>query len=304
MTGLVHELQTDAMDPKVRLADLLRKARAVSVKLRASEIEEWLGREMNGYENASDVPPYRQLHAELKCVNPIHGLIPLAVSDPKIQEIISASPMTHSIGELEALVQAADEGGKGNIIHYFSPQQEHQLMQNMPHPMRPVQVVAGTAILGILESVRNRIFDWSLELEARGVLGEGLTFSKEERERATQVNHSHHYTTNIGSISGDSQLQQGTTNSAQSLATNIDSKALIAFVELFTRQIETMHLADEQRAEMTAELATLRAQAASSKPKASIIGESLTTLRHIIEASSAHLLVSHGPAIAAFLSRL
>jgi len=248
MAGLVHELQADAMDPKVRLADLLRKARAVSVKLRASEIEEWLGREMNGYEKASDVPPYRQLHAELKCVNPTHGLIPLAVSNPELQEIISASPMTHSIGEIEALVQTADEGGKGNILHYFSPQMEHQLMQNMVYPMRPVQVIAGTAISAILESVRNRIFEWSLELEARGVLGEGLTFSNEERERATTV--THNYTTNIGSIAGPSQFQQGTTSSTQSLKAGIDSQALTALVDSLMSQLDEMRAEgrDDRRA--------------------------------------------------------
>src|SRR6185503_319793 len=88
MAGLVLELQADAMNPVVRLADLQRKARADSVKLRATEIEEWIGREMNGYEKVADVPDYRRLHAELKCINPVRGLIPLHVAESKIQDII------------------------------------------------------------------------------------------------------------------------------------------------------------------------------------------------------------------------
>ena len=302
MAGLVLELQTDAMNPEVRLADLLRKARAVSVKLRATEIEEWLGREMNGYAKAADVPEYRRLHAELKCVNPVRGLIPLTVASPPIQDIISSSPMTQPIGELEALVRSGT-GGDGTVIRYFTSEQEHQLMQNMPHPMRPVQVIPATAILAILESVRNRIFEWSLELEARGVLGEGLTFSKEERERATHVTHNN-YTTNIGSIAGASQIQQGTTSSTQHLKTDIDSKALTLLVDSLERQLDEMRLGGKERAEMVAELATVRAQAVSSKPRAAIIKESLATIRHIMEASAAHLLVAHGPAIAALIARL
>src|SRR5207248_1380730 len=90
MAGLVLELQADAMNRAVGLADLLRKARAVSVKLRATDIEEWLGREMNGYAKPADVPEYRRLHADLKCFNPVRGLIPLAVANPQIQEMISS----------------------------------------------------------------------------------------------------------------------------------------------------------------------------------------------------------------------
>jgi hypothetical protein len=300
MAGLVLELQSDAMNPSVRLVDLLRKARAVSVKLQTTDIEEWLGREMNGYEKAADVPDYRRLHADLKCFNPVRGLIPLAVANSDIQDIISSSPMTQSIGELEALVQSGGDG-QGRVMRYFSPHQEHQLMQDMPHPMRPVQIIPVTAILAILESVRNRIFEWSLELEARGVLGDDLTFSKEEQERATQV--THNYTTNIGSITGPSQIQQGTTSSTQNLATGIDAEALTALVDSLVNQLDEMRLGDEQRAEMAAELATVRAQAVSSKPKAAIIKESLATIRHIMEASAAHFLVSHGPAIAALIAR-
>jgi len=99
-----------------------------------------------------------------------------------------------------------------------------------------------------LESVRNRIFEWSLELEARGVLGEGLTFSNEERERATNV--THNYTTNIGSIAGPSQFQQGTTSSTQSLKAGIDSQALTALVDSLMSQLDEMRAEgrDDRRA--------------------------------------------------------
>jgi len=303
MAGLVLELQADAMNPVVRLADLLRKARAVSVKLRATEIEEWIGREMNGYEKVADVPDYRRLHAELKCINPVRGLIPLHVAEFKIQDIISSSPMTQSVGELEAIVGSRGNG-EGSVIRFFAPQQEHQRMQSMADPMRPVQVIACTAIVAILDAVRNRIHNWSLELEARGVLGEGFTFSKEERERATHVTNTNNYTTNIGTIAGSSQIQQGTTSSAQNLENGIDSQALLAFVDTIADQLDQMRLDDKQRAEMVAELGTVKAQAASSKPKVAVIKESLSTIRHIIEASAAHLLVSHGPTIAALIARL
>jgi len=88
------------------------------------------------------------------------------------------------------------------------------------------------------------------------------------------------------------------------IANGIDAQALIALVDSITGQLDEMRLGDQLQAEMIAELDTLLAQAASSKPKAGIIRESLATVRHIIEAGAAHLLVTHGQQIAALLSTI
>ena len=82
------------------------------MKLRATEIEELLRREMNRYERAADVPEYRRLHAEFKCVNPVQCLIALAVANSQIRRIISSSPMTQSVGQLEALVESGSNDAR------------------------------------------------------------------------------------------------------------------------------------------------------------------------------------------------
>ena len=69
-------------------------------------------------------------------------------------------------------------------------------------------------------------------------------------------------------------------------------------------ELEAAYAAAQADSAFHAELDTLRAQATSSKPKAGIIRESLTTVRHIIEAGAAHLLVTHGPQITALLSTI
>jgi hypothetical protein len=47
--------------------------------------------------------------------------------------------------------------------------------------------IGGSGIAGILDAVRNRILDWALALEAQGVLGEGMTFSIQEKQAAASV---------------------------------------------------------------------------------------------------------------------
>lgn len=58
MTGLVLELQADAMNEGVSVLCLLRKARALSVKLGVTTIDQCLAHEMSGYPTRSSIPDY------------------------------------------------------------------------------------------------------------------------------------------------------------------------------------------------------------------------------------------------------
>jgi AbiTii len=46
MPSLILELESDAMNPATRISDLLRKAKAVSKKLHALEIQKWIDCEL------------------------------------------------------------------------------------------------------------------------------------------------------------------------------------------------------------------------------------------------------------------
>lgn len=66
---------------------------------------------------------------------------------------------------------------------------------------------ASALVAGIAEAVRNKVFEWSLDLEAKGILGEGLTFSAEEVKRASgTIYNIGQFTGVIGDVAG-SQLQ-------------------------------------------------------------------------------------------------
>lgn len=74
MTGLVLELQADALNRGVSCADLLRKALVVSRKLCVEKIEEWLKHELNGYHmDDENIPKYREVQGQIKAWNPYHG---------------------------------------------------------------------------------------------------------------------------------------------------------------------------------------------------------------------------------------
>ena len=54
MASLVMQLQQAALDPSVRVSDLLRLALTTASKLGLSDIEQWLRNELDGYKKKED----------------------------------------------------------------------------------------------------------------------------------------------------------------------------------------------------------------------------------------------------------
>ncbi|GAB2742740.1 hypothetical protein GCM10027019_22780 [Melaminivora jejuensis] len=105
---------------------------------------------------------------------------------------------------------------------------------------------------------------------------------------------------NVHSMVG-SQIQQGTHGSTQSQVANTnDIDAIRVLISKFGACIHDLPISAEEKAEAQAELSTVEAQLASSKPKISILRESLKTLRNLVEgvasnAVAAGLLPFFGP---------
>ena len=68
--------------------------------------------------------------------------------------------------------------------------------------MRPALRFSTVQVKGVIEKVRSRVLEWALDLEAKGVLGEGMTFTSSEKQTVQQQ----HY--HFGDVSG-SQIQIG-----------------------------------------------------------------------------------------------
>ena len=63
MASLVQELEQEAYDSKASLSNMLRKAKAVAVKLQLEQPIAWVEAELNGY-GAGEVPDYRNQSAQ------------------------------------------------------------------------------------------------------------------------------------------------------------------------------------------------------------------------------------------------
>ena len=277
MNSLVLELQKDALDKNIRVADLLRKAFLVSKKLGISEIEKWLENELNGYPPNNNIPDYRTVYGQIKVWNPFQGWQFLNFRDSRIAEKLSKRKINQSIGELDSIVE---NNKSGELQVPFSQENINKIMKSMDTPLHPVLFTSYTEVVKILNVVRNTVLNWSLQLEKEGILGEGMSFSKKEKQISDKA--TYQITNYIGSMQ-NSQIQQDSSGTIQKLNIEININNLLAFITELNKSIDKLDLEQSKKQKLITEISTVESQASSPKPKKKIIFESLKTLRTILE---------------------
>ena len=180
--SLVLELQQLATDKRNDITDLLRKSLLVATKLRIDDFRDWINKELYGYGDA-EVPAYRTARAELRARNPYRGLIPYLIEDRRIADQLLNIKMREGIGTYVHVLENV-AGTSGRLTVQLSPDEMSFLMEGQDIPLEPVRLVGRSALAAVIDTVRTTILEWALKLEAEGILGEGLTFSEEEKQKA------------------------------------------------------------------------------------------------------------------------
>jgi hypothetical protein len=282
-TKLVLELQRDALNSKTSISDLLRKALVVATKLGVNEFQGWVSAELNGYKDV-EIPPYREVQGRVRQWNPYHGWLPAHSEDAETERRLTHRQCAQSAPEMEAML--ARSTPKTEFHMPFSPDVAIRLMQSLGGAGDITLVVSGSEIDGILQSVRNVILNWTLRLEKEGILGEGLSFSREERDAAARVSQS---VTNYFGPVGTVQVQHGHDQMQVALSGSVDVKAIgdvLAKVEAVLGQLD---LSRDAASEVEAEVATARAQLSSPRPKRAILKSSLDTVHRVLEATAGNM---------------
>ena len=121
-----------------------------------------------------------------------------------------------------------------------------------------------------------------MKLEEEGIVGEGLSFSDAEKEAASSV------TINVENMTG-SQIQAGTSNSSQSMTSTINIQQINDFVKQLEESLPDLALDDDTAQEVSSEIATIKAQVSSPKPKEGIIKSSLGTIKRVLEGAAGNM---------------
>ena len=210
--GIVQELLQQALDPGLRIGDLLRKTRVVARKLGIEDMAKWVEWEQRGYVDTDDVPDYRQVVGELKAQNPWNGTWMPCILDSETMRKLTRSPCGQPAEEIEDMVARSSPGG--TFMMQFDHETRVILSKAFDWEIAPSLHIPISTMHQIVSAVRDRVVEWTMNLDEMGVRGEGMTFTTEERELATTV------TFNIGEMHG-SQIQQGSSGSSQNITTNL-----------------------------------------------------------------------------------
>jgi hypothetical protein len=286
MSSLIDQLQEEALDPSTSIADLLRKAKVVAMKLDRREAIAWVEHELNGYPSGVDVPDYRVIRGQPRYCISFRGWLPLMISDEEIQAGLSKLPNGSPISQLEAL-----KDGEGELHMPYSVSIIASIQQMVGIPVQSAALWCGrNTVSAILDVVRTRVLDWAVELEKAGVRGEGrLSFSKRDREAAASVT----YNINVGgSVTGNVGSMDG---HATVNATHIGPEAvhtLTTLAEQIQQSARHMGLAEEERTTLEQNATELAAEAKRAPPDRRALGKILGSIRAIAENAAGSLLAS------------
>lgn len=220
LKGIVFELQNAALDEEVGLEFLLRKAYLIAKKLKLSRLEEWLKYEQNGY-GEYEIPEYRRVRGQVKGLNNRGRWIPVMFHSAVVEERFATTKLPSSISQLMDLYKRNEEFTVGLA---FSVEENQLLVKSCGRDTKYVLEVGKDQIYAILETVRNVILEWSVDLEQKGIIGEEMSFTEKEKITAKQDCANINYYNYIMGNSSELQIRQGCQETIKGFNTGINEE--------------------------------------------------------------------------------
>lgn len=263
MTGLIEEIQRDAMNERQKVSSTLRKVRSAASKLNLSNLGQWVEHELNGYPSVSDLPAYRLIRGRPHALNPYRGWIPIHVKSDRDQELISSCPLLEPIVALEDLLAS-------NKSDFFQIPMASEMVRILN---AGAGVTFGTManhisigqVTAVVERVRNTILDWALEMERSGITGSGLSFSDSEKTAAQKAV----TTITIGAI-GSFAGNLGSGNTSRDIHLDqSERQPIFQFTERVRKELPTLIAEGADEAKLVGALNELDSELQSSEPRRS-----------------------------------
>ena len=279
MSSVVLDLQNEVTQPDCDIVSVLRRAHLIATKLSLKEFNQWVVSELNGYKSQNDAPEYRSIPGQLKAFNPYHGWVPVMLADAEIEKIICSPKLINSISEILSLC----EGSGSSLIISFPAYVQNSLngMCDAPLPMQMAVHVSKTAAADIVEKVKNTLLEWTLELEAKGILGEGMSFNEKEKEIAKTVPQQiNNYYGAANVINGSPEKLQANAGETVTAYFNYeDAKRAVAEIE--DNILSSEELSAEDKGEALELLSEINKKI-EGKKKGAVIKAALTGLKDFI----------------------
>ena len=195
--NLLQEIQKDVVDPSLTLAPILRKAKILAARLANEPFKQWVEKELNGYRDDEELPAYRII-PEIQIYGDFSGPfgsalknagIPSTAFPQKLRSRLKTARMSVGVSFYEDLVRG---DSKDNLMAPLPPEARGFLHNNVYIDMQCLavwQLIPRSAVIAILDTIRNRLLNFVLEIEAEApAAGESKPGSPPlPQDRVTQV---------------------------------------------------------------------------------------------------------------------
>ena len=117
----------------------------------------------------------------VKAYNPYHGWQPVVFQGKAvcIKETLSALSIYNAVAEVEAWITS-----DGDSLQHPLPM---EMAYDLGVSAQMSVFIAKSALAVIPDRIRSYVLNWSLDLESKGILGEGMTFTAQEKSKAPTV---------------------------------------------------------------------------------------------------------------------
>ncbi|MCG9722117.1 hypothetical protein [Shewanella sp. Isolate7] len=225
MDSIVLELQRECLDESVPLKSLARKALLIIQKLNLNEA--WLQHELNGYKG-EQLPDYRNLAGMIMAKFPRQGYLPIELPQ-ELENEMTSYPMSLSIAELESTLSFA-----GDSAYIPLPTDMQRSLRDLySHEVEFHFRVPLSRIHGLLDLIRSRILDFTVQLERKNILGSGMAFNPQEKQKAQTM-----------TITVNGNFQGILGNVSQSEVTQTFNNGIQGDLEALVEALKQNHVAD------------------------------------------------------------
>lgn len=216
--SLLRDIQDAAINSDIDISTVLRQCKVLAVRLGNDNFKKWVDQELNGYNKIDDLPDYRILTVQSK--GHFSGYFGTALKNADIpslcipkefRERYSKAYCTQPISVYESLFKSSE--GE-NFRDPWSPDFVALHCDNIYEDMTCMtawKVIPNGSIVALVDSVRNRVLNFVLEIESEAPDAGEAPINKPPlpQEKVTQVFN----TTIYGNVSN---IAEGSTNVTQS----------------------------------------------------------------------------------------
>jgi hypothetical protein len=280
--SIIEQIQRDALDQTVRVSDLLRRVKLAATKLGLGAVEDWVEQELNGY-GELPFPNYRVIHGRPVFKRPDGGgweFIGGAIGTLSVRHV------GQSVASLEELASAPE----GATVHFpFSDEMVQKLNDNNDTVGYLAALdVDRSAIISILDRVRNLVLDWALKMEQAGISGTEFSFNAADRAKAqgatTMINIG-----TIGSFAGN--LGVGNTGGDVTVR-GLEIKLVGDLAAQLKAHIDELTAAGADGPTISRRLDRLEAELAKPIPTTSVLRGLLVDVRSAISGAAGNLVAT------------